>query len=73
MNIKLDGEKYNNVDPQAMDLLRRMLLSNPAERVSAAQALSHPFFEDCMNLFEQNEKSLNSPCLTKVSEKRHYK
>lgn len=34
-----------DLDPDAIDLLHRMLKLNPLERVSAAQALLHSFFE----------------------------
>ncbi len=30
--------------PAGLDLLRRMLTYNPAERISATDALAHPFF-----------------------------
>eukprot|EP00198_Chlamydomonas_reinhardtii_P011789 XP_001701126.1 cyclin dependent kinase [Chlamydomonas reinhardtii] len=33
-------------DPQALDLLSRMLAPNPRHRVSAARALAHPWFDD---------------------------
>ena len=29
-----------------MDLLKKMLKINPEERITAEQALSHPFFKD---------------------------
>ncbi len=32
--------------PAFLDLLQRMLLLNPRERISAAEALAHPFFTD---------------------------
>jgi hypothetical protein len=30
MNINLDDEKYNNLEPEALNLLKRMLVSNPS-------------------------------------------
>ena len=67
MNIKLEGERYSNVDPQAMNLLRKMLLSNPKERVSAEEALNHEYFQ---SIQPESENKLYSPCLTKASEKK---
>jgi len=32
------------IDPQAMSLLKRMLVANPQERISADLALKHPYF-----------------------------
>lgn len=35
MNFDLSGERYQQVDENAMDLLKRMLVANPAERIKA--------------------------------------
>jgi len=35
-----------NLEPLGLDLLQRMLVYNPAERISAKAALSHPYFND---------------------------
>jgi serine/threonine protein kinase len=35
-----------NADPQAIDLLTQMLLYDPSRRISAKQALKHPYFDD---------------------------
>ncbi|KAK7482976.1 hypothetical protein BaRGS_00025753 [Batillaria attramentaria] len=34
------------MDPQARDLLERMLVISPARRISAREALNHPYFRD---------------------------
>ena len=34
---------YPAADPLALDLLRKMLQFNPSKRVTAAEALEHPF------------------------------
>ncbi|GBG34821.1 Protein kinase, putative [Hondaea fermentalgiana] len=43
-NVSFDGTVWNEVSPVAKDLIRGMLTLDPAQRVSAAQALSHPWF-----------------------------
>jgi serine/threonine protein kinase len=44
MNINLDDEKYSNLEPEALNLLKKMLVSNPSERITAAQTLNLPYF-----------------------------
>ena len=43
MRFNLNSSIYSNVDPQAMDLLQKMLKVNPAERLTANEVLNHPF------------------------------
>lgn len=45
-NFSLEGEEYEKVDKIVMDLLRKMLKSNPEERITAEAALEHPYFRD---------------------------
>lgn len=35
-----------HLDPDGIDLVSRMLCYNPGDRISAAEALRHPFFKD---------------------------
>lgn len=44
MNINLVGERYDNLEPEALSLLKKMLVGNPNERITAAQALNLPYF-----------------------------
>lgn len=44
MKFTLEGQAYQDIDPQALSLLRSMLLADPEERITAAEALSHPYF-----------------------------
>lgn len=34
-----------NLDPQGVDLLSKMLRYDPAQRISARQAMDHPYFQ----------------------------
>jgi serine/threonine protein kinase len=43
MRFDLSGSLYKEVDPLAMDLLKRMLKANPKERIRAEEILKHPF------------------------------
>lgn len=36
-------EDYSKLDPQAFDLLKKMLEKNPEERITAEEAVNHPF------------------------------
>ncbi|GFN77592.1 cell division cycle 7-related protein kinase-like [Plakobranchus ocellatus] len=38
---------WSNVPPEAFDLLARMLDPNPCTRITAEEALRHPFFTEC--------------------------
>ena len=42
-----------NVSPQCIELLDKLLAYNPDERITAKQALKHPYFKD---LREQDRK-----------------
>jgi p38 MAP kinase len=46
MKFMLEGERYQQIDPEAMDLLRKMLIADPANRITSAQCLAHPYFDN---------------------------
>ncbi|KAI8612395.1 kinase-like domain-containing protein [Chytriomyces sp. MP71] len=50
---------FPNIDVQALDLFDQLLTFNPNERVSAKQALSHPY----LSAFHQPEEEPDHPCL----------
>lgn len=43
--IPLTGKEYDKLDPKALNLMAKMLNNSPLERIRAAQALEHPYFE----------------------------
>lgn len=45
-DTSLFKDKFGDTDPIAKDLLKQMLVFNPFKRISIANALAHPFFED---------------------------
>lgn len=46
---------YKTANPLALDLLERMLVFNPHERISVDEALAHPYFKSLHNLKGDNE------------------
>jgi len=48
-NFTFQGEMWNNRSSLARDLVRRLLTANPDERISAAEALHHPWFNVTMS------------------------
>merc|ERR1719219_2230333 len=49
------------IEPDARDLLQKMLHFDPKKRITASQALSHPYFAD------QGPEPLNSPHMSRSS------
>ena len=52
---KLDAQMKNQIPADAMDLLHKILQLSPIRRISAADALLHPFFQMDM---ERNKESV---------------
>lgn len=46
MKFNLKAPEYGSLDPDAMDLLEKMLKINPSERITANEILRHPFLAD---------------------------
>lgn len=42
----LIDEKIKNVEENAIDLLKKMLAFEPSKRISAKEAINHPFLAD---------------------------
>lgn len=45
-DFRLEGPEYDRLTTEALDLLKKMLRRNPEERVTAEQALAHPYFKE---------------------------
>jgi len=39
------NEKWKNISPDAIDFIKKCMVRNPADRLSAIQALNHPWFQ----------------------------
>mmetsp|Transcript_67680 Transcript_67680/g.195628 ORF Transcript_67680/g.195628 Transcript_67680/m.195628 type:complete len:802 (-) Transcript_67680:84-2489(-) len=71
------AEVWNHVSEEAIDLLRRLLKQDPAERLTAQQALAHEWFADCSPLPEvtpigssssdEVDVSTDTACLSKLA------
>jgi serine/threonine protein kinase len=44
MNFTLESPAYETLDGVALSLLKQMLVGNPQERITAGEALNHPYF-----------------------------
>ncbi|CAD8160585.1 unnamed protein product [Paramecium pentaurelia] len=53
-NFILDGRDMDMISLEAQQLLKRMLTKNPAERITAKQALESDFFKNQITLSPQN-------------------
>ena len=43
--FKKEGDEWNHISSNAKDLISKMLLFNPEERISAQASLEHPWFD----------------------------
>lgn len=48
---------FAGVDPQAIDLLEKLLKFNPAERITAAEAIKHPYFAEYRDPDDEPEEN----------------
>lgn len=63
LKFNLHSSIYKNVDAEALDLLRRMLKTNPQERIKASEILAHPYLAGSEMEIE-GEKYTLSPAST---------
>ena len=57
-NIDFKCDKFKK-NPEILDLLQKMLMVNPEERISARQALNHKFFKEYQNSSDMIDIDLN--------------
>ena len=50
---------YPNASPDALDLMQKLLVFNPNKRLTAEEALNHPYVKDFHN--EDDEPSAKEP------------
>lgn len=50
---------FTSASPLALDLLKKMLICNPKNRLSISQGLAHPWFEELHR--EEDEPTCNTP------------
>lgn len=71
-NITFEGDEYHKLDHNTLDLLSKMLKKNPLERITAIDALNHPYFANIDDEDEENDKvielSKKSPSSVKTKD-----
>ena len=45
-DVSIGSEEKKKIDPQALDLLLKMLTKSPKDRITAEKALNHPYFSE---------------------------
>ncbi|EAS02451.2 Serine/Threonine kinase domain protein (macronuclear) [Tetrahymena thermophila SB210] len=58
-NAQYNQDYIKDLDDISKDFIRRMLRKDPAERLTASEALSHPWFLVCSNNDVRNRNELN--------------
>lgn len=58
-------ELFGSIDPSLVDLITKMLKINPSERISAKEAIQHPFFNE---LFQQKDIEFDSVDLSPLND-----
>ena len=69
-NISFEGKEYERLDKNALDLMIKMLKKIPQERITASEALAHPYFA---SMEEDEEDRDIVPALSKVPSESSYK
>ncbi|KAL4438341.1 hypothetical protein ABPG74_009764 [Tetrahymena malaccensis] len=70
-NIKFDSVEYLKLPLQTYDLLKKMLEKDPKNRINAADALKHPFFDSnnqVKPIQQSNSQTLNDSTKDEIKE-----
>lgn len=63
MNPQFPSPEWDTVTPEAKDLINKMLTINPSKRITAAEALKHPWISVSVQLkdifFSPMKKTIN--------------
>ena len=66
--FKLEGEEYEKLDKFVLDLMKKMLKTDPEERITAEAALSHPYFGEYENEEPEKEEVEESKDVVEIGE-----
>ena len=66
--FKLEGEEYERLDKFVLDLMKKMLKTDPEERITAEAALSHPYFGEYENEEPEKEEVEESKDVVEIGE-----
>ena len=65
-DYKLNGDDWNNISNDAKDLLKKLLQKKPNKRITAQEALKHPFIvKNTLNKKNENNNNINN--INKIS------
>jgi len=67
-NYSFDQPVWESISDQAKDFIRKLLVVEPDERLSAAEAIQHPFISDCCRDRANSSSSVDEDFKQRVRE-----